>query len=316
MHSARRSATGLNPHVARRTLMKIAITGSTGLLGEAVTAALKTQGHDVVRVVRRAARPGEVMWDPDAGKIDTAALAGIGAAVHLAGENIASGRWTASRKKRILESRTKGTRLLCEALADVQPKPAVLVSASAVGYYGDRGEKDLTESDPPGSGFLAKVCREWEAATMPAADRGIRVVLPRIAAVLTPGGGALAKMLPPFRMGVGGRLGSGRQYMSWITLEDMVRVIQFALEHESVDGPVNAAAPDAVTNAAFTKALGRALGRPTIFPVPAFVMKTIFGEMAQEVLLSSTRVRPERLLREGFQFTHPELEPALRAILK
>lgn len=296
--------------------MKIAITGSTGLLGEAVTAALKTQGHDVVRVVRRPAGPGEVMWDPDAGKIDTGALAGIGAAVHLAGENIASGRWTASRKKRILESRTKGTRLFCEALADVQPKPAVLVSASAVGYYGDRGEKDLTESDPPGVGFLAKVCREWEAATMPAADRGIRVVLPRIAAVLTPKGGALAKMLPPFRMGVGGRLGSGRQYMSWITLDDMVRVIQFALEHQGLDGPVNAAAPDAVTNATFTKALGRAIGRPTIFPVPGFVMKTIFGEMAQEVLLSSTRVRPERLLREGFQFKHPQLEPALRELLK
>lgn len=295
--------------------MKVAITGSTGLLGEALVAALRSSGHEVVRVVRSKPAADEVAWDPVQDRIDAEGLAGIDAGVHLAGENIASGRWTAARKKRILQSRVLGTRLFSDTLADLQPKPRVLVSASAIGYYGDRGNRELTETDPPGKGFLAKVCREWEAATMPAADRGIRVVMCRFGAVLTPEGGALAKMLPPFKLGLGGRLGSGRQYMSWISRDDAVRAILHALEHESLDGPVNAVAPETVTNAVFTRALGRALHRPTLFPMPAFVAKTLFGEMAEEVLLASTRVKPDRLLREGFEFRHPSLEPALKEML-
>lgn len=295
--------------------MKIAITGSTGLLGEALVASLKSNGHEVVRVVRSAPGMGEVGWDPSAGKIDADGLAGIDAAVHLAGENIASGRWNAARKKRILDSRVNGTRLFCETLADLRPKPKTLVSASAIGYYGDRADQALTESDAPGKGFLANVCRQWEAATMPAADRGIRVVMPRIGMVLSPMGGALAKMLPPFKMGLGGKLGSGRQYMSWISLEDVVRVIEFALENENLDGPVNAVAPKAVTNTAFTKALGKAIHRPTIFPVPALVATAIFGEMGREILLGSTRVKPDRLAHEGFEFRHSTLEAAFDAML-
>lgn len=295
--------------------MKVAVTGSTGLLGQALISALKSSGHDVVRVVRGKPAGGEVAWDPAKDMIDTAGLAGVEAGVHLAGENIASGRWTAARKKRILNSRVLGTRLFCDALADLQPKPRALVSASAVGYYGDRGRQELTETDSPGNDFLAKVCREWEAATMPAADRGIRVVMPRFGAVLTPEGGALAKMLPPFKLGLGGKLGSGRQYMSWVTLEDAIRIILHALENENLDGPVNAVAPEAVTNQEFTKALGRAIRRPTVFPMPAFVAKALFGEMAEAVLLASGRARPDRLLQEGFEFKHPSLEPALRDIL-
>ncbi len=295
--------------------MKIAITGSTGLLGEALIAELNSSGHQTVRVVRRSPASGEVRWDPSTESIDAGALEGIDAAVHLAGENIASGRWSASRKKRILQSRVKGTRLLAHTLAHLQSKPRVMVSASAIGYYGDRQEMEMTEGDAPGAGFLAKVCREWEAATMPAADHGIRVVMPRIAAILTPRGGALAKMLPPFKLGLGGRLGDGHQYMSWITLEDVVRVIIFALENENVIGPVNAAAPGAVTNAEFTKSLGRAIHRPTLFPVPAPVLRALLGEMADELLLASTRVKPEFLLREGFEFSDPVLEPALKKML-
>lgn len=295
--------------------MKIAITGSSGLIGEALATALQSDGHEVLRLVRRVPGPGEVGWDPEADKIDADALAGIDAAVHLAGENIASGRWNAARKKRILNSRVMGTRLLADTLADLQPKPKTLISASAIGYYGDRAAEVLNETAAPGKGFLPKVCREWEAATMPAADRGIRVVMPRISAVLTPKGGALGKMLLPFKLGLGGKIGSGQQYMSWITLDDVVRVIQFALENENLDGPVNAAAPQAVTNAGFTKALGKALGRPTIFPMPAFAAKAAFGEMAEAILLASARVKPERLLTEGFEFRHPELEPALREML-
>jgi uncharacterized protein len=296
--------------------VKIAVTGSTGLVGEALVAALQSSGHEVVRVVRSTPGPGRVVWDPEAGTIDAAGLQGIDGAVHLAGENIASGRWTAARKKRIRDSRVNGTRLFCETLADLQPKPRILVSASAIGFYGERGAQELTESDPPGKGFLPGVCREWEAATMPAADRGIRVVLPRIAAVLSPKGGALAKMLPPFKLCLGGKLGSGAQYMSWITLDDLVRVILFALEHADLDGAVNASSPNPVTNARFTKALGKALGRPTIFPMPGFVATALFGEMAQDLLLASTRVVPTRLLAEGFEFSHANIDTALDALLR
>jgi uncharacterized protein len=296
--------------------MKIAVTGSTGLVGEALVAALESSGHEVVRVVRGSGGPGRVVWDPAGGTIDAAGLSGIDGAVHLAGENIASGRWTAARKKRIRDSRVNGTRLFCETLADLQPKPRILVSASAVGFYGDRGSQELTESDPPGKGFLPKVCREWEAATMPAADRGIRVVLPRIGVVLTPKGGALAKMLTPFKLCLGGKIGSGAQYMSWITLEDLVRVIQFALEHDDLDGPVNATTPHPATNALYTKSLGKALGRPTVFPMPAFVARAVLGEMAQDLLLASARVVPTRLNAEGFEFRHPKIEGALEALLR
>lgn len=295
--------------------MKVGITGSTGLIGEALVSALEAGGHSVVRLVRRAPGAGEVAWDPERGKIDTTALAGIDAAVNLAGDSIAAGRWNPAKKKRIFDSRVKGTRLFCETLAELKPKPKTLVSASAIGYYGDRGSQVLRETDAPGNDFLAKVCREWEAATMPAADRGIRVVMPRFGAVLAREGGALAKMLTPFKLGLGGKIGSGGQYMSWISLEDAVRVLLFALENENLDGPVNATAPQAVTNAVFTRTLGRELGRPTILPMPAFAARLAFGEMADALLLSSARVQPERLEQEGFKFKHASLESALKDIL-
>lgn len=295
--------------------MQVAITGSTGLIGEGLVSALRAGGHRVVRLVRRAPGNGEVFWDPGAGKIDSAGLAGIDAAVNLAGDNIAAGRWNADKKRSIFESRVNGTRLLCEALADLHPKPKTLVSASAIGYYGDRGSRVLGETDAPGNDFLSKVCREWEAATMPAADRGIRVVLARIGAVLTPSGGALAKMLMPFKLGLGGRIGSGTQYMSWISLEDAVNAIVFALENENLDGPVNVTAPQPVTNAVFTKTLGSVLGRPTLLPMPAFAARAVLGEMADALLLSSARVQPGRLEQEGFKFKHPSLEAALKDML-
>jgi len=237
------------------------------------------------------------------------------AVVHLAGENVAGGRWSEAFKRRILESRTKGTRLLAETLAGLELKPSVLVSASATGYYGHRGDEEVDELAPSGNGFLAEVCREWEAAAQPAHDADVRLVKLRIGPVLSPDGGALAKMLPPFKLGLGGVIGSGRQYFSWITLDDLVSAIVFALENESLVGPVNAVAPGAVTNREFTKTLGRVLGRPTIFPLPAFAARLAFGEMADEMLIGGVRVAPHELTAARFEFAYPELEPALRHLL-
>ena len=257
----------------------------------------------------------DVPWDPAAGQIDAAALEGVDAAVHLAGENIASGRWTSSKKRRILESRVQGTRTLCDGLARLTCPPKALICASAIGYYGSRGDEVLTEESGPGTGFLADVCRAWEAAAEPAEKRGIRVVRLRIGVILSPAGGALAKMLLPFKLGAGGKIGDGKQYMSWIALDDLVVAIHHALVTESLSGPVNGVSPYPVANADFTRTLGRVLARPTLFPMPAFAARLAFGEMAKETLLASTRVDPARLRASGYKFRHPELEGALRHLL-
>ncbi|OFV85633.1 MAG: TIGR01777 family protein [Acidobacteria bacterium RBG_16_70_10] len=296
--------------------MKVAVTGASGLIGSALVPFLRTAGHEVLRLVRRApVAADEVGWDPARGEIDRLALEGIDGVVHLSGENVAAGRWTAARKARLRESRVGPTRLLAETLASLARRPRVLVSASAVGLYGDRGEEWVTESSPPADDFLGRLSVAWEAATGPAARAGIRVVNLRTGIVLTPAGGALGKMLLPFRLGLGGVLGSGRQYVSWVAMDDEVGAIRHVLEREDVAGPVNAVAPRPVTNAELTKTLGRVLSRPTLVPAPAFALRLALGEMA-EALLASTRVRPERLVATGYRFLFPELEPALRHVLR
>ena len=296
--------------------MKILVTGSTGLVGSALIPALKSSGHQIVRLVRSKPKDAsEVYWNPEQGTINAVELEGLDAVVHLAGENLAAGRWTDEKKQRIRESRVKGTRLLSETLAQLNEKPAVLVSASAVGFYGNRGDEILTEQSASGSDFLAEVCREWELATQAAAQAGIRVVNLRFGVIFSGEGGALKKMLTPFRLGVGGKLGSGRQYLSWIAIDDVVGAIEHALTNDSLRGAVNAVAPQAVTNREFTKTLGRVLSRPTILPVPAFAARLAFGEMADATLLSSQRVEPERLNEAGYTFKYPTLEAALRHVL-
>ncbi|RPJ43319.1 MAG: TIGR01777 family protein [Candidatus Latescibacterota bacterium] len=297
--------------------MRIAVTGAGGLIGKALVRSLETDGHRVVRLVRRpadAAR-GEAYWDPDAGAVDRASLAGVAAAVHLAGAPIAAGLGTSGRRRAIRESRAAGTRLLAEALASQGEKPRVFVSASAIGFYGDRGDELLTEESGPGAGFLADVCRAWERAADPAREAGIRVVHPRTGVVLSPAGGALAKLLPLFRLGLGGRVGSGRQYMSCISLSDHVRILRRLIEDGRLSGPVNAVLPEPVTNAEFARTLGRVLGRPALLPVPAAVVSLFFGEMGRETLLASQRAVPAKLLAAGFRFEHGDLECALRAEL-
>jgi uncharacterized protein (TIGR01777 family) len=298
--------------------MRIAVSGSTGLVGSEVVTVLSAEGHEVFRLVRRVPAPGEkaVRWDPGKGEIDAAGLEGLDAVVHLAGENIASGRWNAARKAAIRDSRVNGTRLLCEALAGLARPPKTLVCASAIGYYGDRGEELLTEESPPGAGFLTEVCREWEAASGPAARKGIRVVVLRIGVVLSPNGGALSRMLPLFRIGLGGVIGSGRQFVSWVALDDLPLILLHAFQCGDLSGPVNAVAPHPVTNREFTEALGKALSRPTPLPVPAFALRlAVGGEMADALLLSSARVVPRRLEETGYRFRFPELGGALRHLL-
>jgi len=292
--------------------MNIVVSGSHGFIGSAVVTALAGAGHRIIPLIRgRSPVEGGIAWSSEAAYVDTAKLEGIDAVVHLAGEPI-PGRWTPQKKARILESRFQGTRLLAEAVSHLAKPPKVFVCASAIGYYGDRGEEILREESPSGGGFLAQVCRAWEAATEPAAQKGIRVVNLRIGIVLGAGGGALAQMLTPFRMGVGGRIGSGKQWMSWIALDDLVGVIQHVLTTANLQGPVNAVAPNAVTNAEFTRTLGKVLSRPTIFPLPAFVVKLAFGQMGEEALLGSQRVEPARLKASRYQFRYPDLEGALR----
>ena len=295
--------------------MKILVTGASGLVGSALVQLLADSGHEVVRLGRTAPGPADLRWDPDAGVLEAAALEGFDGVIHLAGENIAAGRWNAARKRRIRESRVQGTRLLARTLANLERPPGVLVSASAVGFYGDRGDEELSEQSPAGSGFLSEVCREWEAATEAAAGKGIRVVHARLGVVLSRDGGALAKMLMPFKLGAGGIVGSGRQYMSWITLEDTAAALAHLLVTETAAGPVNVVAPAPVTNREFTKTLGRVLRRPTLFPLPAFVARLVFGEMADALLLGSTRVKPASLLDSGYVFRHGSLEEGLRAVL-
>ena len=295
--------------------MKILVTGASGLVGSALVPFLEAGGHEVARLGRSAPADGDVRWDPDAGVLDAGALEGFDGVVHLAGENIASGRWTEARKRRIRESRVNGTRLLTETLARLERRPRVLVSASAIGFYGDRGEEELTEGSEPGAGFLSEVCREWEAATEAAEGKGVRVVHARLGVVLSKDGGALAKMLTPFRLGAGGNIGNGRQYMSWITLDDTVAAIGHLLAAESAAGAVNVVAPAPVTNGEFTRTLGRVLRRPTLFPMPGFAARLAFGEMADALLLASTRVKPARLMESGYAFRHGSLEEGLRHIL-
>lgn len=298
--------------------MNILVSGSTGLVGTALIPVLTGTGHEVARLVRSKARnPSKEMvgWDPAANLIDKAGLEGIEAVVHLAGEPIA-GRWNAAKKARIRDSRVQGTQLLCDALAQLTTPPATLVCASAIGIYGDRGDEVLTEESAAGTDFLADVCREWEAACDSARQKGIRVVNLRFGVILSPYGGALAKMLTPFKLGAGGVIGSGRQYMSCISIDDCVGAIVHALMNTTVAGPVNVVGPEPVTNRDFTKTLGKVFGRPTIFPMPAFAARLAFGEMADALLLSSSRVEPKKLRDTGYQFQHATLEAALRHVLR
>jgi len=297
--------------------MRILLTGSSGLIGQALIPVLAASGHPVTCLVRFKPQGGEsrAYWNPAVGEIDTPKLEGFDAVVHLAGEPV-SGRWNAAKKNAIRDSRVKSTRLLCETLARLSSPPRVLVAASASGYYGDRGEEALREESAAGSSFLSWVCQEWEAATRPAAERGIRVVNLRIGFVLSPAGGGLAKMLPAFKMGAGGKIGSGKQYLSWIAIDDLVQIILFATSAEALQGPVNAVAPNPVTNTEFTKTLARVLRRPAIFPMPAFAVRLAFGEMGEELLLASARLEPTRLMSAGYQFRFPELEGALRHLLR
>lgn len=295
--------------------MKVLVSGSTGFIGSELVPTLERAGHEVVRLVRGKGQPG-IAWDPTAGTLDRQALeaAGIEGVVHLAGENVAAARWTPEQKRKIRDSRVLGTRLLSEALAGLANPPRVMLSASAVGYYGDRGDEVLTEDSAPGSDFLAEVCVAWEAAAEPARAAGIRVVHPRIGFVLSGAGGPLAKMLTPFRMGAGGPFGSGRQWMPWISIEDVIGAMARALSSEALFGPVNLVSPQPVRNADFARTLGHVLGRPALVPAPAFALKLLLGELS-EAVLAGQRVEPARLKAAGFGFRHPELEGALRQLL-
>ena len=295
--------------------MKVLVTGSHGLIGSALIPRLEADGHTATRLVRGVPGPGEVAWDPAAGTIDRAGVEGHDGVVHLAGVGIGEHRWTDEHKRAVLDSRVKGTTLLSETLATLDQKP-VLVSSSAVGYYGNRGDEELTEASAPGNDFLAQICTAWEAATSAAEAAGVRVVHLRTGIVLSGTGGALKQMLTPFKLGLGGRLGSGRQWFSWITLDDEVGAILHALTHAEISGAMNATAPNPAINADFTKALGRALHRPTVVPVPKFGLKLLFGnEMAETMLLSGQRVLPTVLQRTGYQFAQPTLEGALASVL-
>lgn len=292
--------------------MRIAIAGASGLIGAAVSPELETEGHVVVRLVRSAPRVGEIEWHPNQDSIDTAKLEGFDALINLAGENVAEGRWTEEKKKKIHDSRVHGTHLLSEAIAKLINKPRVFLCASATGIYGDRGDEALDEQSESGGGFLAGVCREWEKATEPAHRAGVRVVNLRFGPILARAGGMLEKMLTPFKMGLGGKIGSGKQYISWIGIEDAVAAIKLALSDDSIRGPLNVVSPRPVTNERFTRALGEVLSRPTLMAMPAFAARLAFGEMADEMLLVSQKVMPKRLQAAGFQFEYSDLETALQ----
>ena len=294
------------------TRMVIAISGSSGLIGSALTGALEGRGHTIRRLVRRSARgPDEIAWDPERGQLDVRALDGVDAVVNLAGENLAQ-RWTNGARSRIRASRVNGTTILSRAIAAMPTKPRVMLSGSAVGIYGSRGDEILDESSDLGDDFLASVCKDWEGATATAADAGIRVVRLRTGIVLSRNGGALSKMLLPFRLGLGGRLGDGHQWMSWIALTDVVAALAFLLRAESVSGAVNLVAPNPVTNAEFTRSLAYVLGRPGMLSVPKFALTALLGQMGEDTVLASQRVRARRLTENGFKFKQPTLEGALR----
>lgn len=298
--------------------MQVVVTGSSGPIGQALCSHLVNSGHHVVRVVRRPVRPGEVAiaWDPEAGTIDAHGLEGADAVVHLAGAGVGDRRWTESRKLVLVESRTRSTALLADALAGLDRRPRVLVSASAIGFYGDRNDEILTEASPPGDDFLASLCVRWEAETAPAAEAGVRVVCARTGLVLSKEGGALPKLLPLFKLGLGGRFGSGAQWWSWITLDDEIRAIAWLLEND-IRGPVNLTAPNPVTNREFTRILGAALSRPALLAVPRFGPRFVLGsELADALLFTSARVQPTVLESNGFAFSHSDLEVSLRNMLK
>jgi uncharacterized protein (TIGR01777 family) len=316
-HATTRNDMSRHAEYAGQGPKRIAITGATGLVGGALAPFLSTGGHTVHRVVRRPPPVGsaDVQWDPATGAIDAQALEGVSAVVHLAGENVAGGRWTPARKAAIRDSRARGTALLARTLAGLARPPEVLVSASAVGYYGDGGDSVLTEASPRGDDFLAEVCGQWEDGTRAAEDAGIRVVHVRIGVVLDPRGGVLGRLLPIFGLGGGGRVGSGRQYMSWIAMDDLLAVLHRAVMDERMRGAYNATSPNPVRNGEFTATLARVLHRPAVLPVPALAVKLAFGEMGESVLLAGQRALPERLLALGHSFEHPELEGALRHLL-
>ena len=296
--------------------MQFLISGASGLVGRALVPFLESQGHSVVKLVRRQPTgAGEIFWDPLRGELDPVKLRGVDAVIHLAGENVAGGRWTKERREAILESRVKGTRTLVAALEKMRHRPFVFVSSAAIGIYGNRGEERLTEEAAPGSGFLAEVCVAWEKEVAAAEELGLRAVALRTGVVLTPAGGALAKLLPAFWAGVGGRMGSGRQWWSWISMDDLVGALYHAVLDQRCAGPVNAVAPAPVTNAVFVETLARVLKRPGIVPVPAWVLRTALGDMADEALLASVRVVPSRLNEAGYRFRHEKLEDALRHVL-
>jgi uncharacterized protein len=294
---------------------RILISGASGPIGAALLPALKANGAMVTCLVRKsAAGKDEIVWDPTR-PLAPDSVSGFDAVIHLAGESIV-GRWTAAKKRRILESRAQGTSHLAEAVAKASQRPRVFISASAVGYYGNRGDEILREDSPSGQGFAAEICRQWEGATQPAAQAGIRTVQMRIGVVMSAEGGALPEMLTPFRLGLGGRLGNGRQWWTWVSIRDVVGAIQHVLNHESLTGPVNTVAPNPVTNAEFTRILASVLNRPAIFPMPAFAVRVIFGEMGEELFLGSQRVEPAKLAATGYQFQHPDLKNALKEILQ
>lgn len=292
--------------------MKIAITGASGLIGSALIPALEARGDEITRVVRTTPKAGEIEWHPNRDGVNLSSFEGFDGIINFAGENIAAGRWTDEQKRKIRDSRVNGTHLLSEAIAKLNHKPRVFICASATGIYGDRGDELLDEQSESGGGFLAGVCREWERATEPASKAGVRVVNLRFGPILARQGGMLAKLLTPFKMGMGGKVGSGKQYISWVSLDDAVRATTFAIDDPSVHGPLNVVSPNPVTNEEFTKSLGHVLNRPTALAMPAFAARLAFGEMADEMLLVSQRVAPKKLSAEGFQFEHPGIEGALR----
>ena len=292
--------------------MNVLIAGASGLVGSALIPALESEGATVTRLVRTSPGAAEIEWHPNNDQIDSAALEGFDAIINLAGENIAAGRWTDDQKRKIHDSRINGTNLLSEAIAKLKQKPRVFLCASATGIYGDRGDEVIDEQSDSGGGFLAGVCREWEQATKPAVDAGVRTVNLRFGPILAREGGMLAKLLTPFKMGVGGKVGSGKQYISWVAIDDVVAAMKLALKDQSIRGPLNIVSPHPVTNEEFTKTLGHVLSRPTALAMPAFAVRLAFGEMADEMLLTSQRVIPKRLSDAGYEFHQPELEGALR----
>lgn len=295
--------------------MDVVVSGATGLVGSALSKELEDKGHKVIVLSRsKPSSDDTIRWDPSRGQIDASRLEGVDAVVHLAGENIV-GRWTPEKKRRIRDSRVQGTRLLAETIAGLSEKPRAMVCASAIGYYGDRGNELLREESEPGGAFLSEVVKEWEAAAAPAREAGVRVANLRFGVVLSAEGGALGTTLPIFKLGLGGKVGSGRQWWSWVALDDVAGAIIHALENESVEGPVNVVAPNPMTNAEYTKVLGDVLNRPTLFPLPAPAARAMLGEVADELLLASARVEPAKLKETGYEFRYPELEDALRHLL-